>query len=428
MWASCLNSPSDHKEPSFSLSELYSSASQKFKHFLVCVLYQTRKQCYQQALIFLCLIAQISKPVFTRCILDFEREVEALHIQGEPGLIGSIYHYLAFTQFRERRMSHMQRVSQLSHSIQRTMSSSEVVLRSHSIQPATNSSLCYKIWQNLFLLLGSQMHPSHCHLDPTFGFLAICLANYCHVNRSLQTGTSLPLAQWQIVVKFPSSDQSMRLLVITLQVTQQLYISLMPQSPQARNYSAVIGNQCLGVVLPGCINRYWVILRKHQVHWKHTWGMNGGEESGFLSLECLLLVGQNPQQHHYKRADCLCAMIQTLGRSRMGRCGRRRAIFFHWKRLSHHPSGRFRRSGQQCEVWGQPAASRTSQGQQHSSQHKCQWDRPACQMPSQKITSPVWHLGTCLVIQSTACWSSVPARTMSRCALSPSMSPESSDG
>lgn len=218
MWASCLNSPSDHKEPSFSPSKLYSSASQKFQHFLVCVLCQTPKQCYQQALIFLCLIAQISKPLFKWYILDFEREAEALHIQGDPRLIGSIYHYLAFTQFRERRMSHMQRVSQFSHSIRRIMSSSEVVLRSHSGQPATNS-LCCKIWQNLFLLHGSQMYPSHCHQDPTFGFLAICLANYYHANHCLQTGNSLPFAQWQIVVNFPNSDQSMRLLVITLQVT-----------------------------------------------------------------------------------------------------------------------------------------------------------------------------------------------------------------
>lgn len=224
MWASCLNSPSDHKEPRFSPSELYSSASQKFKHFLVCVLQEAPKQCCQQALIFSCFIAQISKPVFKWCILDFEREAEAFYIQGEPGLIGSVYHYLAFIQCRERRMSHRLGVSQFSHGIQRTMSSPEVVLRSLSVQPATNSSLCCKIWQNLFLLHSSKMYPSHCHQDPTFGFLAICLANYYLVNGCLQTENSLPFAQRQIVVNFPNSDQSMRLLVITLQVTQQLCI------------------------------------------------------------------------------------------------------------------------------------------------------------------------------------------------------------
>lgn len=53
---------------------------------------------------------------------------------------------------------------------------------------------------------------------------------------------------------------------------------------------------------------------------------------------------------------------------------------------------------------GSQLLSKTSQGLQHSRQPKCQWDRPACQMPSQKITSLAWHLGSCLVIQKTTCW------------------------
>lgn len=106
-----------------------------------------------------------------------------------------------------------------------------------------------------------------------------------------------------------------------------------------------------------------------------------------------------------------------------------------WKEESHsstrslpHPSARFRRDGKQCGVWGQPAASQTFQGQQHSSQHKCQWDWPACQMPSQKITSPVWHLGTCLVIQEPSRWSSGRAGTVRPSALSFSLSSECLDG
>lgn len=119
----------------------------------------------------------------------------------------------------------------------------------------------------------------------------------------------------------------------------------------------------------------------HLCEWCREAWFSSSRMSGVSSIE---------QHHCTRRLPLGCGLdLRQGGWAGLGK----EEPLLQEKRSLHHSPAWFRRDGGQCGLWGQPAASQTSQGQQHSSQHKCQWNRPACQVPSREITSPLWHLG-----------------------------------